>query len=143
MISTSLSSASRQWVKSDCQHSLGAAASNRTHELRGRLRGSATMRSAAWRTRRMDVEGTARPLASEVPGDRHRAGIETAGGELGAHGHDARPDGVGRPARVGQRSSRARLEGLEPAVTVATQERVQVASTDPMLGRHGRDGRLR
>ena len=58
MISTSLPSTRRQWVKSDCHTSLGAAASNRIQELRGRLRGSGTTRPAAPRMRRMvEVEG--------------------------------------------------------------------------------------
>ena len=80
MISTSLPSARRQWVKSDCQTSLGAAASNRIHELRGRLRGSGTTSPAAWRTRRMvEVDGTGRPSRSRCqaivtgPASRPRA----------------------------------------------------------------------
>ena len=40
MISTSVPSARCQWVMSDCQVSLGRAASNRIQDERGRLRGS-------------------------------------------------------------------------------------------------------
>jgi hypothetical protein len=61
-ISTSLPSARRQWVKSACQTSLGAAASKRIHELRGRLCGSGTTRPAPWKIRRMvETDGTGRP----------------------------------------------------------------------------------
>ena len=42
MISVSVPPASRQWVKSDCQHSFGSWASNRRQEDFGRLRGSGT-----------------------------------------------------------------------------------------------------
>ena len=61
-ISTSVPSARRQWVKSDCHSSFGAEASKRIHELRGRLRGSGVTSPAAPRMRRMvEVDGMARP----------------------------------------------------------------------------------
>ena len=58
-------------------------------------------------------------LALEVPGDGDRAGIEPAGGELGAQGDDPGADGLAGLLRAGVRPSGARLEGIEPAVAVA------------------------
>ena len=58
MISVSVPSASCQWVKSDCQVSLGWRASNRMIDDLGRFLGSGVMRAARWRMRRMvEVEG--------------------------------------------------------------------------------------
>lgn len=57
-ISTSVPSARRQWVKSDCQVSFGWAASKRTKEDLGRLRGSGVIRPAVCRMRRIvEVDG--------------------------------------------------------------------------------------
>ncbi len=91
----------------------------------------------------VEVDGTGRPSRSEVPGDRDRARVEAAGGELGAQGDDPRAHGVGRPVRVGVRPAGARLEGIEPAVPVAAEEAVQMPAADPVLGRRGGDGQLR
>ena len=58
----SVPSARRQWVKSDCQVSFGCAASNRTYEDFGRLRGSGVISPAVCRMRRIvDVEGEVSP----------------------------------------------------------------------------------
>ena len=143
MISTSLPSARRQWVKSDCQHSLGAAASNRIHELRGRLRGSGTTRP-----RRVEdaSDGRARrgrqPLALQVPGDRDRSRVKPVGDQLPTEGDDPVADRVRRVARVGQGSAGTWLEGVEPTVAVAADQARELLSADPVRGRRGSDGQL-
>ena len=143
MISTSVPSARRQWVKSDCQTSLGAAASNRIQELRGRLCGSGTTRPAAWRTRRMvEVDRSRQALAPEMPGDRGRARVEAAGDELDPEGDDPVAHRVGCPVRAGVRPARARLEAVEPVLTVPAQEPVEVAPADAALLGRGGDGQL-
>jgi hypothetical protein len=81
-------------------------------------------------------------VASEVPGDRHRPGIEAAGGELEPQLDDPLADRSGRPTRTGRRPARARFEGVQAAVPVARQQPVQVLPADPVLGRGGRDGQL-
>jgi|TARA_B100001105_G_scaffold232465_1_gene205785 hypothetical protein len=49
-------------AKSDCQVSFGWVASNRTYELRGRLRGSGAISPAACRIRRIvEVDGARNP----------------------------------------------------------------------------------
>jgi hypothetical protein len=141
MISTSLPSASRQWVKSDCHSSLGAAASNRIHELRGRLRGSETTRpcrveDAPDRRARRRHE----PLTTQVPADRQWAGVEPLGRELGSQLDDPDAHRIGRPPGVGERTARAWLEGVEPAAAVSTQEPVQVPAAHLGFGRGGGDG---
>ena len=80
MISTSAPSARRQWVKSDCQTSFGAEASNRIQELRGRLCGSGVTSPAPWRMRlTVEVDGTGKPSRSRCqaivagPASRPRA----------------------------------------------------------------------
>ena len=143
MISTSLPSASRQWVKSDCHSSLGAAASNRIHELRGRLRGSGHDQTG----RVEDApDGRGRrgraSLALQVPGDRDRPRVKPVGGELPAEGDDPVAGRVGRVARVGQGSAGTWLEGLEPTVAVAADQARELLSADPVHGCRGSDGQL-
>jgi hypothetical protein len=59
-ISTSVPSASHQCVTSDCQHSFGSWASNRIHELRGRLCGCGVTNPRRRSTRQIvETEGTA------------------------------------------------------------------------------------
>ena len=82
------------------------------------------------------------PLTAEVPGDRDRTAIEPVGGELRPQLDDPGAHGIGRPARVGARSARARLEGIEPALPVPAQKPVQVPAAHPALGRGGGDGQL-
>jgi hypothetical protein len=82
-------------------------------------------------------------LAYEVPGDRDRAGVETAGGELGPQLDDPGADDFGRPVRAGMRPARARLEGVEPTGPVPAEEAVQMPAAHPVLGRGGGDGQLR
>ena len=90
----------------------------------------------------VEVEGTGEPLAPEVPGDRHRAGIEAAGGELGAQRDDPLAHLVRRPAGAGERPARARLEGVEPALTVAAEQALEMLTAEPVRGRGGGDGQL-
>ena len=122
-ISTSLPSASRQWVKSACQTSLGAAASNRIQELRGRLCGSGTTRPAAWSdpADRRDRRHR-QAFAPEVPGDRHRSRVKATGGQLPTEGDDPVADRVRRVARVGKGSAGTWLESVQPAVAVAAEQ---------------------
>jgi hypothetical protein len=82
-------------------------------------------------------------LTAQVPGDRHRAGIEPAGGELGPQLDDPGTDSLRRPARVGERPTGAWLEGVKPALPVAAQEPVQMPAAHPVLGCGGGDGQLR
>ena len=144
MISTSVPSARRQWVKSDCQTSFGAAASNRIggaaralarfgHDQPGGVEDAPDGRG------RRDGQA----LALEVPGDRGRARVETMGGELRAEGDDPDALGVGCPVRAGVRSAGAWINGVESAVPVPMQEPVQVPAADPELGRGGGHGQLR
>jgi hypothetical protein len=59
-ISTSLSSASCQWVVSACQHSLGSSAWKRRQELLGRFWGCGAMKPRRARTRQIvATDGTA------------------------------------------------------------------------------------
>ena len=143
-ISTSLPSARRQWVKSDCQTSLGAAASNRIQELRGRLRGSGTTRPAAWRMRRMvEVDGTGRPSRPRCqaivagPASRPPAVSSVRRATIRSRTASAVPCGLvcGRRDR-GSRSSR-------PPSRYRREEAVQVLAADAVLRRRGGDGQLR
>ena len=64
-ISTSVPSARRQWVKSDCQSSFGWCASKRIIADRGRLLGSGAISCASSRMRRMvETAGAAVPSRS-------------------------------------------------------------------------------
>jgi hypothetical protein len=81
-------------------------------------------------------------LALEVPGDRDRARIEAAAGELRAQLDDPRTHGLGRPAGVAAWPARARLQGLEAAVPVPAEQAVQVLPAHPVRGRGGGDGQL-
>ena len=72
-ISTSLPSARRQWVVSDCHSSLGRAASKRMNDERGRLWGWGVIRSCRRRTRHaVATEGGRAEAAAEVVGDRRQ-----------------------------------------------------------------------
>ena len=141
--STSLPSASHQWVMSDCQTSLGMAASKRRQELRGRLCGSGTTSPAACRMRRIvELEGTRRPSRSRYPAIDERAGVEPVCRELGAQGHDALTDGRGCAARVGVWPPGTGLERLEAALPVWAQDSVQVSPAEAELGGGSGDGQL-
>ena len=80
--------------------------------------------------------------ALEVPGDRQRTAVEALGGELGAQRHDALTDRLGRALRATTRAAGARLDGLEAAFAIPTQEPVQVPAADAGLGCGSGDGRL-
>ena len=91
----------------------------------------------------VEVDGTGRPSRPRCqaivtgPASRPRAVSSVRRATIRvAHG-------VRRPARVGQRPARARLEGLEPAVPVAAEQAVQMPAADAVLGRGGGDGQLR
>ena len=62
-ISTPLPSASCQWVLSDCQSSLGSAASKRMNEDRGRLCGCGVIRPWRARMRQMVATEGALPIS--------------------------------------------------------------------------------
>ena len=81
-------------------------------------------------------------LALEVPGDRHRAGIEPAGGELGAQRRRSARGPRPASARAAAWPARARLEGLEAALAVAAEQALEMLTTEPVLGRGGGHGQL-
>ena len=131
-------------MTSDCQTSLGAAASKRIHELRGRLRGSGVTSPprggcAGW-SRSTGLARPSRPRCQAIvtgPASSPRAvssvrSVDDPGADL-----------VRRPAGAGERTAGTRLEGLEPAVTVAAEQALEMLTTDPVLGRGGGDGQLR
>jgi hypothetical protein len=86
--------------------------------------------------------GGVEPFPFEVPGDRHRPGIEALRAELGAQVEDPVTHGRGRPTRVGLRSTGARLDRFEAALTVAAEQALEMLSTEPVLGCGGGDGQL-
>jgi hypothetical protein len=57
--------------------------------------------------------------------------------QLRAQRDDPHPDLVRRPAGIGARPARPRLDGLEAALPVPVQEPVQVPAADPVLGCRG------
>ena len=143
MISTSLPSARRQWVKSDCQTSLGAEgleADPRAARALARLGGDEArgVEDAPDGRGRRDGQ----TLPPQVPGDRDRSGIETAAHELRAQRDDPLADLVRGPAGVGARPTRARLDGFQTAVPVPAQQAVQMLPADPVFDRGGGDGQL-
>ena len=130
-------------MTSDCHSSLGAAASKRCHELRGRLRGSGTTRPAAWRMRRIvEVEGARRPSRSRCQAIVTGPASRPCARELGAQGDDALAHRLRCPAGVAAWSAGARLDRLEAALAVAAQEAVQMLAAEAVLGRGGGDGQL-
>ena len=135
-ISTSVPSARRQWVKSDCQVSFGCAASNRTYEDRGRFRGSGVTSPAAsgsggsWRS-----TGAGKPSRCRCQRDGHRAGIQTVGDQLTRSSHDpCRRTSGGVDSRVALRSTRSRIDRVQPAIPVASEQPVQMPTREPVLG---------
>ena len=86
--------------------------------------------------------GGVEPFPLEVPGERHRPGIEALRGELGAPGDDPLPHLLRCPAGVAAWPPRARLDRLEAALTVAAEQALEMLSTEPELGCGGGDGRL-
>ena len=77
------------------------------------------------------ARGRPSALPPEVPGDRHGAGIEPAGGELRAQGDDPLAERLRRPARTGERPAGPWLHAVQAALAVAAQEPLQVLATDP------------
>ena len=82
-ISTSVPSASRQWVMSACQRSLGWSAQNVFHDDRGRFCGCGVTNPRRVRIRQIvETAGTgSTPAAWQVGGDRLRAGVQALLGE--------------------------------------------------------------
>jgi hypothetical protein len=144
MISTSLPSARCQWVKSDCQTSLGAAASNR---ISGAARALARLghdeagcvEDAPDRRGRRDGH----TLALKVPGDGGRARVQASGDKVRSEFDDPVSHGARGPVRAYMRPPGPGLDGFEAAIPVSLQEPVQMPATDAALGRSGRDGELR
>ena len=76
-ISTSVSSASRQWVMSACQRSLGWSAQNRRHDDRGRFCGCGVTNPRRDKIRQIvETAGTGAPAGrGQVRGDGLRASV--------------------------------------------------------------------
>ena len=81
-------------------------------------------------------------LVPEVPGDRGRARVEAAGGELRPQGDDPIAHVVGCSLRARVRPPGPRLQIVKATLPVPPQETVQVPAADPALGRGGGDGQL-
>jgi len=101
---------------SDCQTSLGAAASKRCQELRGRLCGSGVTSPAAWRTRRtVEVDGARRPSRSRC--------------QAIVSGPASRPAPVSSVRSSTMRSRTA--SGVRPGFVRGRRERGSTASSPP------------
>ena len=120
-ISTSVPSASRQWVMSACQRSLGWSAQNLCHDERGRFCGCGVTNPRRDRIRQIvETAGTgATPAVGQVGGDGLRAGVQALLRQRLAEPDDLVLHLQHRPRAGCVRPPRARLErrlalGLEP-----------------------------
>ena len=90
----------------------------------------------------VELEGGAQPGLGEMPGNRHRAAVEAAPGQIQAQLDDPLAHRVGRQLRRSSRPARARLKSLEPALPIALEQALQVLAAHPRFGRSGRDRQL-